>query len=439
MKILKPVIVVAAVAAVVGGGWYYYSMKANGSKVPNYSTAEVARADLVKSISATGTVEPEELVNVGAQVSGKIISFEKDMNNNEVDYGSPVKEGMVLARIDDLVYEAEMRSAEAQKLKSEASILSSNANIEYSKAKLKLAESNWERAERLYPQKAMAKSDYDMYKAELDAAKATVSINEAALAEAKASLASAIASYDKAKRNLEYCTIASPVDGVIIDRRVSIGQTVVSNMSASSLFLIAKDLKRMQVWVSVNEADIGTLKPGMPVEFTVDAFPNDTFVGKVHKIRLNATMSQNVVTYVVEVSTDNSSGRLLPYLTANVKFIQEQRKGVLSVPNAALRFLPSADAVPGEYHELLAKAAGMRSGKERILWVHNGESLRPVTVKLGLNDGVVTEIVSGDLKEGDEVVTGTAAVRTVRSASGNAGSPFIPKPPARRNNNKATK
>ena len=158
----------------------------------------------------------------------------------------------------------------------------------------------------------MAKSDYDMYKAELDAAKATVSINEASLAEANASLASAKASYDKAKRNLEYCTITSPVDGVIIDRRVSIGQTVVSNMSASSLFLIAKDLKRMQVWVSVNEADIGTLKSGMPVEFTVDAFPNDTFVGKVHKIRLNATMSQNVVTYVVEVATDNSSGKLLP-------------------------------------------------------------------------------------------------------------------------------
>ena len=116
---------------------------------------------------------------------------------------------------------------------------------------------------------------------------------------------------------------------MIIDRRVSIGQTVVSNMSASSLFLIAKDLRRMQVWVSVNEADIGSLKPGMPVEFTVDAFPNETFAGKVHKIRLNATMSQNVVTYVVEVSTDNSSGRLLPYLTANVKFIQEQRKGAV--------------------------------------------------------------------------------------------------------------
>lgn len=436
MKILKPVILVVAAAAVAGGGWFWYSVRAKASAGPHYSTTPVVRSDLVKSISATGTVEPEELVNVGAQVSGKITAFEKDSNNEEVDYGSPVKAGMVLARIDDLVYEAEMREAEAQKLKAEAAILSSKANIEYSKAKLELAASNWERAQRLMPQNAMAKIDYDSYKAEYDAAKATVSINEASLAEAEASLASAVASYDKAKRNLEYCTITSPVDGVVIDRRVSIGQTVVSNMSASSMFLIAKDLKRMQVWVSVNEADIGTLKPGMPVEFSVDAFPNDTFVGSVHKIRLNATMSQNVVTYVVEVATDNSSGKLLPYLTANVKFIQDQRKGVLSVPNAALRFLPDASAIPEKYHDELAKAAAMRTGKERILWVASGNSVRPVTVKLGLNDGVMTEILSGDLKEGDEIVSGIASTQAITSKSGASGSPFIPKPPARRNNNK---
>lgn len=439
MKILKTVIVVVILVALAGGGWYWYSVRSRAAAKPHFTTTPVVRSDLTKSISATGTVEPEELVNVGAQVSGKITAFEKDSNNDEVDYGSPVKAGMVLARIDDLVYEAEMREAEAQKLKAEAAILSSNANIAYSKAKLELAASNWERAQRLMPQNAMAKIDYDSYKAEYDAAKATVSINEATLAEAKASLASAVASYDKAKRNLEYCTITSPVDGVVIDRRVSIGQTVVSNMSASSMFLIAKDLKRMQVWASVNEADIGMLKPGMPVEFTVDAFPEDTFVGTLHKIRLNATMSQNVVTYVVEVATDNSSGKLLPYLTANVKFIQEARKGVLSVPNAALRFLPDAAAVPSEYHDDLAKAAAMRVGKERILWVMEGESIRPVQVKLGLNDGVMTEILSGDLKEGDEVVAGVATAQTIQAKSGNAGSPFLPKPPARRKNNSNAK
>ncbi|MDD7752222.1 MAG: RND transporter, partial [bacterium] len=234
MKILKPVIAVVILAAAAGGILYFFNSEDGAPGKVNYSTQPLGRADLVKSISATGTVEPEELVNVGAQVSGKITVFEKDADGKAVDYGSPVKEGMVLARIDDLVYDAEMRSAEAQKLKANAAILSSKANIELAKAKLVLAKNNWERAQRLYPQHAMAKSDYDNYKAEFDAATATVSVNEAALAEANASLASAIASYDKAKRNLEYCTITSPVDGVIIDRRVSIGQTVVSNMSASS-------------------------------------------------------------------------------------------------------------------------------------------------------------------------------------------------------------
>ncbi len=438
MKSKKVILFGCLFLLAAGAGYFYFTQKNNTASRKNfYETEKVARGNLVSSINATGTVEPEELVNVGAQVSGKILSFEKDVNKNEVDYGSPVKEGMVLARIDDLLYEAEMRAAEAQKLKAEATILSCKANIGYSKAKLKLAQSNWERAERLWPQKAMAKSDYDTYNAELEAAKATVAINEASLAEANASLASAKASYDKAKRNFEYCTITSPVDGVIIDRRVSIGQTVVSNMSASSLFLIAKDLKRMQVWVSVNEADIGQLKSGMPVEFTVDAFPNEQFSGRVHKIRLNATMSQNVVTYVVEVSTDNSSGRLLPYLTANVKFIKAQRNKVLSVSNAALRFLPDAAAVPPEHQASLEKAAGMRGGKERILWIHEKGTIRPVTVSLGLNDGIVTEIVSGDLKEGDEVVLGISTVQRVKASSGgNSGSPFLPKPPARRSTKK---
>jgi len=436
-KLFRICSLLIAVLVLAGIGYWGYGKFLKKGSLIRFNTEKLARTDLASTISATGTVEPEELVNVGAQVSGKIIAFGTDIRKNEIDYGSPVKAGMVLARIDDVVYDAEMREANAQKLKAEASILSSQANITYSKAKLVLAENNWKRAQTLWPKKAMSESDYDNYKAEADAAKATVAINEAALAEAKASLASAIASYDKAKRNLEYCTITSPVDGVIIDRRVSIGQTVVSNMSASSMFLIAKDLRRMQVWVSVNEADIGALKEGMPVEFTVDAFPDALFAGKVHKIRLNATMSQNVVTYVVEVSTDNSDGKLLPYLTANVKFIQDQRKNVLAVSNAALRFRPDAASVPKEHQEALQKAAGMRSGKDRTVWVRDGASIRPVPVTIGLNDGVMTEIVSGDLKDGDEVIVGTTVISAQKNNSGNAGSPFLPKPPHRQSNRKA--
>lgn len=428
-KLLRICLIIVIILILAGLGWFGYRKIFRKTPPVQFNTEKLERMDLASTISATGTVEPEELVNVGAQVSGKIIEFGRDLQKNEVDYRSPVKEGMLLARIDDVVYNAEMRSANAQKLKAEAAILSAKANIAFSKAKLALAENNWKRAQALWPKKAMSQSDYDSYKAELEAARATVSINEASLADAKASLSSATAAYDKAKRNLEYCTITSPVDGVIIDRRVSIGQTVVSNMSASSMFLIAKDLKRMQVWVSVNEADIGSLKDGMPVEFTVDAFPNETFVGKVHKIRLNATMSQNVVTYVVEVSTDNSNGRLLPYLTANVKFIQDQRKNVPAVSNAALRFRPDPAMIPQEFQGALKTP--VRGGKERTVWIRSGKDIRPVQVTTGLNDGVMTEIVSGDLKEGDEVIVGIAPVLSKKSGSANAGSPFLPKPPQR--------
>ena len=167
------------------------------------------------------------------------------------------------------------------------------------------------------------------------AAEANVAVGEATIQQNEAAL-------EMAKTNLGYSTIKSPVDGVIIDRRVNIGQTVVASLNAPSLFLIAKDLRRMQVWASVNEADIGRIHPSMPVRFTVDAYPGEVFRGKVVQVRLNATMTQNVVTYTVVVTTDNSDGKLLPYLTANVNFELEQRDNVLLVPNAALRWKPRA-------------------------------------------------------------------------------------------------
>lgn len=433
-KFLKLLLVLIVLAALAAGGVWAYRTWLQKSDIIQYNTESVTRADVASTISATGTVEPEELVNVGAQVNGKIVTFGIDANGKSVDYGSPVKQGMVLANIDDVLYAAEVRSAQAAEQEAQASILSAKASIKQAEAKLALAKNNWERAQDLYPKQAMAKSEYDDAEAEFLAATASKLVSEASLAQAEAQLATAEASLDKASRNLGYCVISSPVDGVIIDRRVSIGQTVVSNMSASSIFLIAKDLKRMQVWVSVNEADIGSIKPGMPVEFTVDAFPNRVFKGEVFKIRLNATMSQNVVTYVVEVATDNSNGVLLPYLTANVKFIRDSRSGVLTIPNAALRYLPEVGQVPEQYREELAAAAELRGKKERIIWVLEGDSLRPLRVKTGLNDGIVTEISGDGLEEGMQVVTGTSVISTEQAAADNpGGSPFLPKPPQRRN------
>jgi len=220
--------------------------------------------------------------------------------------------------------------------------------------------------------------------------------------------------------------IKSPVDGVIIDRRVSIGQTVNASMNAPSLFLIAKDLRKMQVWVSVNEADIGYIKEGQQVIFTVDARPGKMFYGVVHKIRLNATMSQNVVTFVVEISTENSENLLLPYLTANVKFVLDSRKDVIAVPNSALRFSPPL------------KTEGSHADKmnpdEKTVWILKDGVPIPVIVKIGLNDGNNTEILSGNIEPGMQIITGSSTV-TVSEEGGadmkgdTANSPFLPKPP----------
>lgn len=435
-KILKAAICVV-ILALIGGAlvWGFGNFKSNKGKVI-FNTEKIAESDLINTISATGTVEPEELVNVGAQVGGLITRFGTDTNGKEVDYGSKVKAGAVLANIDDSLYTVAVREAEAEKLRAEASIASSKANIAQAKAQFQLAETTLKRAEKLLPQKAIAQSEYDAAHSDYIAKKAAIAVNEAQLAVAQAQLAGAKASLDRAVRNLGYCVISSPVEGVIIDRRVSIGQTVNASMNAPSLFLIAKDLKKMQVWVSVNEADIGSIKPGMPVEFTVDTFPGRVFHGKVYKIRLNATMSQNVVTYVVEVSADNSDGKLLPYLTANVKFIRSSRKGVPAVSNAALRFIPDAELVTLSDRAVLEKVSSgqMRRSREKIVWsVGSDKKLRAVKIKTGLNDGIMTEIVGGDLKAGDEVVNGVTVISGDAPAQQPAGgSPFMPKPPQRK-------
>ena len=431
-KLIRLVLGLAILAVLVYLAVLAYRKYSGPKDVVMFRTDSVRKNDLVRSITATGTVEPEELVNVGAQVQGMITKFGPDSKGKAVDYGSIVKEGGVLAWIDDSLYAAELKSAQAAQLQAKASINSAKANIIQTKAKMELAGLNLKRAQQLRPTNAIAQNTYDAALADFDVAKSNVAVAEASLSQAEAQLAAANASQERAARNLSYCVIKSPVNGVIIDRRVNIGQTVVSSMNAPSLFLIAKDLKRMQVWVSVNEADIGQIKVGLPVQFTVDAFQNRSFKGTVRKIRLNATMSQNVVTYVVEVETDNSDGTLLPYLTANVKFILAQRKGVLTVPNAAFRFTPADTMIPEQYRATANKELD-RKKRERRIWIKQGNAIKPLIVNSGLNDGSTTEISSPELKEGMIVVTGTemrkAAVQM--NPGGENRSPFLPSPPQR--------
>ncbi|MEJ2725319.1 MAG: efflux RND transporter periplasmic adaptor subunit [Deltaproteobacteria bacterium] len=441
-RMSKAILLLLVVLGLAGGTAALYFRGADARSTAPYQTTQVTRGDLLIAISATGTVEPEEVVDVGARVAGEILSFGQDAQGKTVDYGSVVESGTVLARIDDSLYLADTAQAEAQVQSAKASVQRAQADLGQMKAKLHQAERDWQRARKLGPSEALSQSSYDAYQSAYETAKANVAVGETAILQAKASLTQAEALLQRARRNLGYCTIKSPVKGVIIDRRVNIGQTVVASLNAPSLFLIAKDLKRMQVWVAVNEADIGKIHPGQPVTFTVDAFPGDTFRGEVGKIRLNASMTQNVVTYTVEIITDNSRGRLLPYLTANVEFELDRRSGVVLVPNGALRWRPSAEQVAPSFRESMEnRGLGKKRNPETespssgsaelggevmsrgVLWLPEGAYVRPVPVRVGATDGAMTEVEGKGLAEGMTVVSGLQAQSGTRTSTTN---PFTP-------------
>jgi HlyD family secretion protein len=392
----------------VSAVWYWSDHHAQRV---SYRTVTVKRGNLRSTINATGTLEPEEVVDVGAQVAGRIESFADDPANPDktVSYGTKVKQGAVLARLESALFQARVDQARGHVSKAEA-------DIEQAQAKLWQAQREFDRTRRLRSRgnAIVAEQEYDTAQANYDAAKAALAVNESTLVVAKADL-------DEATVNLGYTTIRSPVQGVILDRRINIGQTVVASLNAPSLFLIAKDLGRLEIWSSVNEADIGSIHEGQKAGFTVSAFPRETFEGKVSQIRLNASMAQNVVTYTVVVSVDNSGGRLLPYLTARLEFEVETRQGVLLVPNAALRWQPRVQNVVPEERESYALALRYRAPLKGetghadspladqpggYLWIEQGEFVKPIKIKVGLSDGVITEVSGGGLTEGAVIVVG---------------------------------
>jgi HlyD family secretion protein len=456
---LKVVVLALVLLAAAGGAGAWYWMKKN-PPAAGFRTAAVTRGELVSTISATGTIEPEEVVDVGAQVAGQVLSFGKDKNGKEIDYRSSVEAGDVLATIDSTLYASKVTLAEAGLQQAKASQMRAEADLLQFDAKLEQAESDWARAQKLGPE-AIAATSYDAFKAAQKIAKANVATGKAAIEQAKAAVAMADANLKDAEKNLSYCIIKSPVKGVIIDRRVNIGQTVVSSLNAPSLFLIAKDLTQMEIWVSVNEADVGSIHQGQPVTFTVDAFPGRVFKGEVDKVRYNATMTQNVVTYTTEVKTSNKDGTLMPYQTANVLFeIGRSKADALLVPDAALRWTPQPQQIDPES----APAAG--DGKRRrdkakpdsakadapaadgvqgrgTVWVVSGpqgQYVRAVPVKTGISDRTNTEIQEGDgaLAEGTEVVIG-AQRRQDGAAPAASKSPFTPQMPSRGRGSSASK
>ena len=393
----KPTVFIVGILVLVGAALWYVRYREDNA--PQYVTVPVTRGDLTQVVTATGQLNPVTNVQVGCQISGVITKLYADWN-------TPVKRGQIVAQIDPLTYQAALDSAQG--------------NLANSQAALELAQVNARRSQELYDGKLIPRSDYDTAIAALHQAKATVKVNEATV--------------EKAKVDLQYCTIYSPVDGMVISRNVDVGQTVAASFNAPVLFVIANDLTKMQIDANVAEADIGGVEDGQKVDFSVDAFPNRTFHGQVIQVRNSPITVQNVVTYDTVIGVNNPDLKLKPGMTANVSIIIAERSDVLKVPNAALRFRPPesfTNAAPrmaggGEGFgghpggSGGAHAKGEHRPPTRTLYILKDEKLQPVQVKTGITDGIYTEITDG-LSENDKVIT---SVTFKSGASGRPSNPF---------------
>ncbi len=384
------IIALVATVVLVTGVVIYRHM--HEAPAPRFLTVPLERGRIVARVTATGTLSALVTVQVGAQVSGRIAKL-------NVDFNSPVKKDQVIAQIDPQLFAAAVEQAKAN-------VAAQVGQLVQAKANSRNAELLRTRDQQLRKQNLIAQADLDTAEAQADAALANIAVQDGQLAQAKANL-------HTAQVNLDYTTIISPTDGVVISRAVDVGQTVASALQTPTLFTIAKDLTKMQVDTSVAEADVGKLMPDMATTFSVDAYPTEKFRGKVRQIRNAPQTVQNVVTYDAVIDVDNSALKLKPGMTANVTFVYAEKDDALKIPNSALRFKPTAD--------LLGKpngpAAAHKHGKhdaappdQRTVWVLRGDPAvqqNPVAVpiKVGVSDGSVTEMVEGDLKAGDTIIT----------------------------------
>lgn len=361
----------------------------------NTQVAEIGSVQL--SITATGYVQPVEKVEIGTQVSGKIEAI-------YVDYNSHVKKGELLAELDKSTLNERLTQATASEKSAQAA--------------LTLAQQNYDRTRQLYENQAATQSDFEQATSQL--------------VQAKSQYENAKTNVREAKVNLGYAEIYSTIDGVVLDRQVEIGQTVASSFSTPTMFIIAKDLKNMQVEANIDEADIGRVKVGQHVDFTVDAYPKETFTGTVGQIRLQPTVTSNVVTYTVVINTPNPEEKLFPGMTASVTILTQCDTALLA-PMEALNFEPSMELLMSLDKKEL-KGDAPKGGHEHMggkqIWVKNGNSIHPVPVKIGINDGVNATIIKG-LNEGDTIVVSANEIMKKQNKKGGS-NPLMPGPPQRR-------
>lgn len=376
------------VALAVGGAWMW-----KGSSAPppvQWQTTAVERGDIVMSATATGNLEPSRTVEIGAEISGRIASV-------EVDYNDQVKKGQILARIDTETLENDLTQAQASLQASRADIQRSNATFEEARAQEK-------RLEQLSQHGGVAPAD-------LDSARAARSRASADIQSAQAQRKLNQAKVERAQTQMDKAIITSPIDGVVLERSIEPGNTIAASLQSPSLFLLAEDLSHMELHVSVDEADVGLVKPGQSATFTVDAWPERTFQAKVAKIYLSPTVTSNVVTYTAVLEVNNDDNLLLPGMTAEATITTEKREGALRVPNAALRFTPPSTGQE-EGFSMGPRPPGMKRNSSKksgpqVYVLEQGQP-RKVPVRVGRSDGRYTEILSGDLEEGAQVILGQA-------------------------------
>ncbi len=389
-----------------GVGTWLYRARHETPEV-TYKTAAIERRNIVARVTASGTLSAIVTVQVGTQVSGRIQKLFADFN-------STVTKNELVAKIDPSLFEASVQQAQANYLAAKAGVTTAEASA-------LAADKQYARTKALHDQNLAAQAD-------LDTAEANVAITHSAIEAARASLAQSLASLHQAEVNLSYTSIVSPIDGVVISRTVDVGQTVAASLSAPTLFTIAQDLTKMQVDTNVAEGDVGRLEVGMKTFFTVDSFPGQRFFGKIRQIRNAATTVQNVVTYDAVIDVDNTDLKLRPGMTANVTVVYAERRKVLAVANAALRFRPptalaaagSADSHRPRGHG--PGAAGPDAPETHSVWLMHGTAPQSVAVHTGLTDGTVTEVVDGDLNEGDPVVVESTSPDSASAPSSMGGA-----------------